>query len=190
MTIELERVEQEIRRLYDEQSKIKGTIALYQGRVEGTPKREEEYLTLERDYGNTQKHYDSLLDKRLNAQLAANMEKEQKGERFKVLDTARIPEKPYKPDHPKVFLLSLLLGLGCGVGLAFGVEYLNHSFIDIDDLEEYLGLPVLASIPRIVTDEDIKKEKFEKIAFASSIALSLAIVSAGIYYFFFHQISR
>lgn len=162
MTIELEKVEQEIRRLSDEQSKIKGRIVLYQRRVEDTPKREEEFLALERDYGNTRKHYDSLLDKKLNAQLATNMEKEQKGERFKVLDLARIPEKPYKPNRPKIFLLTILLGLGFGVGLAFGVEYLDHSFRDIDDLEEYLGLSVLASIPRIVTDEDIKKEKFKK----------------------------
>jgi hypothetical protein len=187
MKIEMEKVEQEIRRLSDEQSNIKGKIALYQGRVEDTPKREEEFLALERNYMNTQKHYDSILDKTLNAKVAANMEKEQKGERFKILDLARIPEKPYKPNHQKIFLLSILLGLVGGVGLAFGMEYLGHSFRDIDDLEEYLGLPVLASIPRIVTDEDIKKDKFKKIAFASSLALTvLGIVSASIYFLFFN----
>jgi Uncharacterized protein involved in exopolysaccharide biosynthesis len=157
--------------------------------VEEIPKREQELLSLKRDYANTQKNYQSLLDKKLNAQLAANMERMQKGERFKVLDPARIPQKPFKPNRPRIILLSLLLGLGIGGGLAFGVEYMDHSFRDIDDLERFIGLPVLATIPKIITDDDARRGKIRKrIALASSFGVLVLIIAAAIVHYFVYRL--
>lgn len=185
MTLELEGVALEISKLNKEHAKIKERIAVYQKRIEDTPKREQQLVSLHRDYGNTQKNYEALLDKRLNAQIAANMEKVQKGERFKVLDPARAPQKPFKPNRTNIILLAMLLALGCGIGLIFGVEYLDHSFRDIDDLEQYFGLKVLASIPKILTDEDLKKRKTKRrIVIASSFGLMLIAASLAIIHFF------
>ncbi|MDY6971063.1 MAG: XrtA system polysaccharide chain length determinant [Thermodesulfobacteriota bacterium] len=184
MTLELEGVDLEISKLNKEQAKLKEKIAAYQKRIEDTPKREQQLVALHRDYGNTQKNYESLLDKRLNAQIAANMEKVQKGERFKILDPARTPQKPFKPNRKRIVLLAMLLALGCGVGLTIGAEYLDHSFRDIDDLEQYLGLQALASIPKIVTDEDSRRRKTKKrVVLASSLGLMLVTASLLIIHF-------
>ena len=54
---------------------------------------------------------------------------------------------PIKPRKTLNLLLGLLLGVFCGLGLAFFREYFDSSIKDTVDVEEKLGLPVLASIP-------------------------------------------
>ena len=67
---------------------------------------------------------------------------------------------------------------------------MNHSFLDIDDLEKFTDLPVLASIPRIVTDDDLKKQKTKKrIVFAFSFAVILIVIAALIVHFFFYPLN-
>jgi uncharacterized protein involved in exopolysaccharide biosynthesis len=100
-------------------------------------------------YEATQREYQSLLDKRLQAELAANMERKKKGQRFQVLDLARIPQKSFKPDFQKILLVWLLLAMGSGVGLVAVTERFDTSFYKIEDVEEFTKLPVLASIANI-----------------------------------------
>ena len=139
----------EIKRLKDEESKIKARIAEFQGRIESSPIRELAMTNLTRDYQNTKESYQTLLRKNQEAQQAENLERRQKGEQFKVIDPARIPEKPFKPDIPKILLFGLLLGTGCGLGMAFFKEQMDRSFRDAEDLEATMGFKVLANIPTI-----------------------------------------
>lgn len=90
-----------------EVSAIQEKMKFYQQRVEDTPKRELELQALTRDYGNIQQVYNSLLDRKLEAELSVNMEKKQKGEQFRILDYARLPEKPISPNVKMMFLLSI-----------------------------------------------------------------------------------
>ena len=104
---------------------------------------------LTRDHQSTKDNYQSLLKKSEEAQTAENLERRQKGEQFKVIDPARIPEKPFRPNIPKILLFGLLLGMGSGFGLAFFREQMDRSFRDAEDLETTLGFKVLANIPKI-----------------------------------------
>jgi uncharacterized protein involved in exopolysaccharide biosynthesis len=113
------------------------------------PKLEQQLASLTRDYQNTKTAYDELMRKHLDAQQAEKLEINQQGEQFKVLDPAKPPHKPFKPDRPKILLMGFMLALGLGGGLVFLLEYLDQSFHSINDLESYLGLPVLASIPLV-----------------------------------------
>ncbi len=144
---QLSQINEEIAKLQAEKKELQAKIKEYQKRVEITPKVEQQLKELSRGYEVTKKQYQSLLDKRLQAELAANMERKQKGEQFKILDPAKLPEKPYKPNRPKLFMLGLMLGLGVGFGIAFLVEYMDHSFYKVEDLEKFSELPVLACIP-------------------------------------------
>ena len=139
----------EIKRLKEEDSKIKARIAGFQARVENTPVRELGMASLTRDYQNTKETYQSLLKKSQEAQQAENLERRQKGEQFKVIDPARIPEKPMQAKVFKILLFGLLLGMGSGLGMAFLREQMDRSFRDPEDLEATMEFKVLANIPRI-----------------------------------------
>jgi len=144
---QLAQLDAEISQLKNERKRLKSEIKEYERRVEITPKVEQQLKELSRGYEVTQKEYQSLLDKKLQAELAANMERKQKGERFKVLDQAKIPERPFKPNRQKIILFGVCMAIGGGlVGL---IEYLDHSFYKIEDLEQFTGISVIASIPKI-----------------------------------------
>jgi polysaccharide biosynthesis transport protein len=127
--------------------KLTEHIRNFENRVEQTPSREQELMILVRDYQNMQKNYQALLDKRLNAHVAENLEKRQKGEQFRVLDPANLPMKPEKPNRLVIMLVGLLGGCGLGVGLALGLEQLNPTFKRREDIEMLPGIRVLAAIP-------------------------------------------
>ena len=109
--------ELEIKRLKEEDSKIKTRMAGFQARVENTPMRELAMTNLTRDYENTKEAYQSLLKKSQEAQQAENLERRQKGEQFKVIDPARIPEKPMQGTVFKILLFGFLAGMGSGLGV-------------------------------------------------------------------------
>lgn len=158
---ELFEVTREIESLKEDIGELKGQIQVYKKRVENTPKREQELLSLRRDYQNIQANYDSLLGRKLESEIAVNMERKQKGEQFRILDPAQVPTKPVEPDMPKLFLMIIGLGLGAGAGIIFIVEYLNSSYKNPDEVEAELNLPVLATIPQIVEPSTKKWRRVE-----------------------------
>lgn len=157
--------------------KIQKQIEVYQANVESTPKREQELLSIKRDYSNIKSTYDSLLARKLEAQLAVNMEKKQKGEQFRVLDSARLPEKPVSPDMVKLFLLFVAAGLGVGCGLAYLPEYMDRSFRKPDEIEAYLGLPVLATVPVVMQVKTINRHRAYTVFSIISVLISLALLT-------------
>lgn len=134
--------------LQDDISKNDRQIREYQQRIERTPKREEELLSLKRDYDNIQSSYKSLLNRKLEADMAVNMEKKKKGEQFRVLDYAKLPEKPVSPNPKKFFFMSLAAGLGLGFGIVLLLNYIDDSVRRADELD-IAGIPVLATIPSL-----------------------------------------
>jgi len=165
MTKEIKAIETDI-------SKIQKQTTIHQKRVENTPKREQEILSLKRDYGNIKGTYDSLLKRKLEAEISVNMEKKQKGEQFRVLDPAKLPEKPIKPNMNRLFILVLAAGLAVGCGLVFLLEYFDTSFRRPEDIDSLIGLPVLAIVPSIIHPEDIKKRKIYQFLSIFSIIIA------------------
>jgi capsular polysaccharide biosynthesis protein len=87
--------------------------------------------------------------------MAENLERKQQGEQFKILDPARLPEKPIRPDRDKILLMGLLIGLVAGLGMAWFRESMDQSFYNIAELEEYLKLSVLAEIPNLKQEKEL-----------------------------------
>ncbi len=94
-------------------------IAALQSRMDTLPVREQELTALSRDYEIAKANYKSLLDKRIAADMATDLERRQQGERFTMIDPAQPPVKPFSPDRPlwagACCALSLLLAAAAGV---------------------------------------------------------------------------
>lgn len=144
---EKEELEIGINTLKETQRRLQVQIREFEQRVERAPEREQELTILERDYTNTKRNYDSLVEKQLNARISENLEHRQQGETFKIIDPAHVPTRPESPDQVKIMLLGLLAGVGIGFGGAFGLEQVAGVIQKAQDVESLLGLPVLASIP-------------------------------------------
>lgn len=64
-----------------------------------------------------------------------------------LVERAKIPTKPVKPDKPRVFIISGLIALILGLSAAFIVEHLDRSIVTIEEVENVTNLPILGVIP-------------------------------------------
>jgi uncharacterized protein involved in exopolysaccharide biosynthesis len=138
---------------------VRAAIEKYQTRIDNTPIRGIDLSKISRSHDITLKKYQDLLAKGLESELAENMEKKQKGEQFQIIDPANFPVKPFKPNRQRIIFVGLLIGLAAGFGLAFLCETLDRSFKHSDDLAGYVDLPVLATLPAIMTRGTLLDER-------------------------------
>lgn len=146
--------------LREQEKRLGEQIRVYQARVERTPEREQELIVLQRDYENTKRNYQALLDKQLNAKISEELERKQKGGKFRIVDPANLPTQPEFPDENRILLAGILFGCVAGYGAAFVLEMLKKGFGKADEVENLLGLPVLASIPNYFTAFGIGSVKY------------------------------
>lgn len=145
---QLQEVEGEIRSLKAERQRILEDIGIVQSRLERTPRVEQDLLSLTRDYDNIQRSYDSLLDKRINARLAENLEERQQSEQFTILERAIPPKAPSGPNQILVLAVGLAVGGFLGAVLALLRDRTDPTYADAETLQEsFPGVPLLATIP-------------------------------------------
>ncbi len=134
------------------EGRIRSEIVVLQTKVDNTPIREQELRTLTRDYANLTSTYHTLLSKKHEAAISRNLEQAQKGQQFKLLRKARVPETPAWPDP------WILVPAGAGLGLVvvalfIAISEIRHpAFRSVSRMTRMIGLPVFASIPRIDND--------------------------------------
>jgi polysaccharide chain length determinant protein (PEP-CTERM system associated) len=132
-----------------EQEQLKDQIKLYESRVQQSPEVEEEYTELTRGRQTANDNYNALLKEETEAQMSGELNQQQQGEYFHVLDAANLPSKPKFP-NPLFFTAGgFAAGLGLGLGLTLFMELKDTSFKSERDVEFALRLPVLAMIPAV-----------------------------------------
>jgi len=147
-----------------EETRLKAIIDDYQKKVAAVPTRESELVELTRDYDVLKKSYDSLLIKREDSKLAANLERRQIGEQFRILDPASLPVRP--SNQAKRIGLSLAAAIG---GLALGLLasslllFLDSSFGREEDVIRALDVPVLAQVPSLTSDSERRQRRARQI---------------------------
>ncbi|MDM8518071.1 Wzz/FepE/Etk N-terminal domain-containing protein [Desulfobacterales bacterium HSG16] len=165
----------EIKEISSDIKKIQGQIRAFESKVEKTPEREAELLSLTRNYDNIKNQYNSLLTRKLEADIFVSMQRKSKGEQFRILDPAKTPRRPISPDMKKLLVLFIAAGLGLGGGIIFLLEFLDSSYKLPDDIEADLDLPVLATIPKLPKPRD----KIKKI-FHLSITLLFVMINLSL----------
>jgi hypothetical protein len=142
-----------------------------------------ELSKISRGYEITLRKYQDLLGKTLESELSENMEKKQEGERFQLLDAANFPLKPLRPNRLMIGLIGFLLGLGGGFALAIVWDNWDTSFRKSDDINAYVNVPVLATIPALMTRGSVIEQRRSQsvLVFASLGALVVGAVLVRIF---------
>jgi polysaccharide chain length determinant protein (PEP-CTERM system associated) len=152
---ELEVIDHQLAAAQIEESRVRATIADYRAKIDAVPTRESELVELTRDYSTLQATYASLLAKQEDAKVAANLERRQIGEQFRILDPASLPARPHNQQQRLAVLVSGAVGgLALGLLLVGFLEYRDTSFNCEDDVLRTLSLPVLALVPRVDSDSE------------------------------------
>lgn len=160
---ELTELDRQITRARDEERQARASADAAQARLDALPTRESELIALTRDYDIIQDSYRSLVAKRAEAQISANLERRQVGEQFNILDPARVPERPFSPNRQRINLFGVLAGLGFGLALVALLEYRDRSFKTDEDVTMVLNLPVLAVVPLMESEQDHRRVVWKRL---------------------------
>jgi hypothetical protein len=151
-------------------------VADYRGRVDAAPTRESELTALSRDYDTLQKLYASLLAKKEDAQISANLERGEIGDRFKVIEPPRLPERPWSPSRVRLTLVGALAALILSLSLAAFLEFRDSSLRTDRDVLDGLDLQVLAVIPVLPLSGEVRA----RAGWVMWLAVSATAVACGV----------
>ncbi len=130
-----------------EQDRLLKQVASYQARIDRLPLVEQQMAALTRDYENSKANYKSLSDKKVAAGMATDMERRQQAERFNIIDPARVPEKPAKPNRPLFAGVGAAIAIGLGLLIGFALEFRKNALLGEWELPP--DVVVLGRIPPI-----------------------------------------
>ncbi len=155
-------------------------IVKYEKEIIQTPQVELGLSSLLRDHSSAKDKYEEIQAKQLNAQIAENLEGENKSERFSLIDPPILADKPIKPNRLKIIILGFVLAFGAAGGLALLLEMLNQRIRGKGALTAILGYRPLIEIPYITTSDEQAKRKTtiirSGIGLAAFITLSLIVL--------------
>jgi len=131
---------------------------------------------LARDVAVNNQIYNTLLQRAETAKITQRLQSSKEGTKYTVLDPPRMPLRPIRPNKTLVALAGLCAGMMFGVVFVFGLEFLDKSFIDVEDANRFFGTPLLGAISKINTEASIRKER-ERLSWLYSLVLLGGIIA-------------
>lgn len=151
-TEKLERVRaaQAVTDLQQDIKDLQAQAETYQKRLDATPRWTHELAVMQKDYEIVRTKYQSLISRKVEAELAQDLELKGAQSLYNVISPAVKPTSPAKPDRMSGLLVSLLIALGLGVLAGVLVEMRDDSIRDTATAKQSLPpMPVLAVIPQL-----------------------------------------
>jgi len=154
---ELRMIDGEIKRGQRLLAEIEIQIGQVMQRINTVPGVEVDLGRIDREYLTKKAAYDSLLLQQQKISLGADAASQQQGESIQVIDSAYLPSKPVAPKRFLLFAMGSVLGLALGLLLAAAFEAPKLLTIqNREDAAHYTGLPVLATIPNLLTPQEAR----------------------------------
>jgi polysaccharide chain length determinant protein (PEP-CTERM system associated) len=154
---EIKRIDGEITREQDLVKDNEKQIAGLLDRINKVPGADVALSAIDREYQTKKSAYDNLLQQQQKINLGADAASQQQGEGIEVVDPANLPQKPVAPKR------LVLSGMGVAAGLFLGLLFtallevpLLFTIQNSEDVRHYLGLPLLISLPEMLTPNEAR----------------------------------
>ena len=175
---EIKLIEGEIKReqkmLDDNQSQIAAILE----RINNVPGAEVQLGAIQREYDEKKATYDSLLQQQARVTLGADAATQLQGGGIDVIDPANLPSQPVAPKRLLLSGVGLAVGLGLGL-LLTGIFEIPRLFTvqSVEDARHYIGLPVLISVPQLLTPEEARsRPRRRRLLLAAAVTMTVAII--------------
>lgn len=172
----------EIENLTNDSRRLKAQISSYENRLNQTPVREQQQAGILRETEALRLEYQDLQKKEQESQLATNLQKQQGGQQFRLVDPASLPTVPSSPKRLKLSLGGIGAGLALGLGLAIFMEMRDTSYHTEKELLRHLGPPFVMGIPLLPTLSEKRRQRFRNMCQALVAAAMLLAVAAAEFY--------
>jgi polysaccharide chain length determinant protein (PEP-CTERM system associated) len=175
----------EIQSLEGQIQQMQGRVNQYQGRLNATPMVEAQLADMARNQDQSKKDYDALLAKASQSNMATNLEKQQQGTNFRLIEPPSLPDKASFPDRFKFSLAALGVGLVLAVLFGAGTELMDDRIRSEHDLIDASNLPVIAEIPPLPTAREIAAARWRPYYALAAAILVVILIPCGILYAFY-----
>jgi uncharacterized protein involved in exopolysaccharide biosynthesis len=180
---QIENTKREVAQLTALKDDMRAKQRTYDARLLQIPEVEREYRDLTRDYENAQARYREVRAKQMQAEIAQELEKNRKAERFSLSEPANLPEKPHHPNRLHIMLGGFLASFGAGLGLAWLREAFDASIKGPLDLARIATAPILTPVPYIETRAELAAQRRQSWLWAGVLSLFGVSFLLGIHIF-------
>ena len=133
--------------LNSKKRRLQQSLANIENNINKIPKLQSEIAELMNQVAEYRKYRDAFKTEETTVGLLSDRAKERTT--YKVIEPAKLPLEPFWPNKRNIVLIGFVLGFVLGGGFVFMFELLDNSFKRVEDIEEELGVKVVATIPKI-----------------------------------------
>ncbi|MFO7915862.1 MAG: GNVR domain-containing protein [Candidatus Krumholzibacteriales bacterium] len=166
-------------------NKLEGYIEQYENDLQRRPMLERRIESVRREVENNRAIYQAFLESKTSAQISEAVQSSQLGLNFEIIEKAKKPLSPVKPNKIKIIIVALMFGCATGAGAILLSEYVDDSFKSVEEVERVLQLPVLGTIPRTVDQFQWERRDLGRkmLVWIVSIFIFASVISGAIYFY-------
>ena len=171
----------EVRELAVRRADISAQLSSAQGAVSLSPRLEEQYTDLVRDYEVIKTQYEQMRGQQATAELRSKVAGSAAAETYVLINPARVPEDPVQPDRLALMFLGMVLAIAAGLGAAFLLNAADSTVRGSADVAMLSGAEPFAHVPVIRSQTELRRQRTKDFALAggmATIALILLIFAA------------
>ena len=181
---ELDTATAQLESMRTEREAAQARLEKFDARLNESPETERGYLEIARDLDTSRARFKELREKQMQAQVAEQLERERKAERFTLIEPPVFPEKPFRPNRLLILMVGVALALLGGIGAPMMREAMDRTVHSVRDAVLALQVPVLAVLPLPVDPARLRRHAL-RVRWATGAGVLLVALALMAFHFLY-----